>query len=295
MVAVVAYLTAHAGRPADPGHPGGRARRPPRPSRPSCAASACVLAASAMGLVRGIVGFLTFLLLFDLRDDPTWHMGAVLALTGVGALVGSAVAPALRRSFSEERMLMMVLGVAVAGGRHRRLAGRAGGQHAPGRHRRGGVHRRTPGVRLARAARRARCQPRPLVRRVRAPVPAGLGGRRDDPRADLRSRSTVGFLFIAGVAGFALFSYVAGQRAAHRAHVDRPPAGPGHHPRREPSPRRAATRELGDPADCDPTLVRPARPRTPTGSGGGPHRDPPRPSGDPAAVADSSERAEGAR
>ena len=37
------------------------------------------LAASAMGLVRGIVGFLTFLLLFDLRDEPTWQLGVVLA------------------------------------------------------------------------------------------------------------------------------------------------------------------------------------------------------------------------
>jgi hypothetical protein len=73
------------------------------------------LAASAMGVVRGIVGFLTFLLLFDLRDDPTWHLGAVLLLTGAGALGGSAVAPALRRSFTEERMLMLALGVGVAG------------------------------------------------------------------------------------------------------------------------------------------------------------------------------------
>jgi hypothetical protein len=56
------------------------------------------LAASAMGLVRGIVGFLTFLVLFDLRDEPTWQIGAVLVLSGAGALVGSAVAPSLRRN-----------------------------------------------------------------------------------------------------------------------------------------------------------------------------------------------------
>ena len=62
-----------------------------------------------MGLVRGIVGFLTFLLLFDLRDDPTWQMALVLVLTGGGALVGSVVAPALRRGFVEERMLMLAL------------------------------------------------------------------------------------------------------------------------------------------------------------------------------------------
>ena len=67
------------------------------------------LAASAMGLVRGIVGFLTFLLLFDLRDDPTWQIGVVLVLSGAGALVGSALAPSLRRGLAEERMLMLAL------------------------------------------------------------------------------------------------------------------------------------------------------------------------------------------
>jgi len=65
----------------------------------------------------------------------------------------------------------------------------------------------------------------------------------------------VGFLFIAGTAAFALFSYLAGQRAAHRAHVDRPPAGPGITPD-ESEPAEAATRELG--AEADRTLIRPA-------------------------------------
>ena len=65
----------------------------------------------------------------------------------------------------------------------------------------------------------------------------------------------VGFLFIAGTAGFALFSYLAGQRAAHRAHLDRPPSGPGITPD-ESDPGDAATRELGAP--IDPTWVRPA-------------------------------------
>ena len=69
-----------------------------------------------MGLVRGIVGFLTFLLLFELRDGDTWKLGAVLLLTGAGALLGSAVAPALRRSFPEERMLTTLLAAAVVGG-----------------------------------------------------------------------------------------------------------------------------------------------------------------------------------
>ena len=74
------------------------------------------LAASAMGLIRGIVGFMTFLILFAMRDDPTWHLGVVLVLTGAGSLIGSVVAPVLRRSFPEERMLIASLGATVVVG-----------------------------------------------------------------------------------------------------------------------------------------------------------------------------------
>ena len=78
-----------------------------------------VLAASAMGLLRGIVGFLTFLVAFALRtsDAPTYQFGLVVAASGIGALLGSLVAPALRRNgTAEERILQIVLGgTAVAG------------------------------------------------------------------------------------------------------------------------------------------------------------------------------------
>lgn len=80
-----------------------------------------LLAASAMALLRGIVGFLTFLLAFALRTDgsPTWHFGVVLALSAVGSLTGAALAPALRRQTSEERiisgLLVVVAVLAVAG------------------------------------------------------------------------------------------------------------------------------------------------------------------------------------
>ena len=80
-----------------------------------------------MGLVRGIVGFLTFLLLFDLRDEPTWQIGVVLVLSGAGALVGSAAAPSVRRAVPEERMLMLALSVAVAGGLAAAWVGGLGG------------------------------------------------------------------------------------------------------------------------------------------------------------------------
>lgn len=74
-----------------------------------------LLAASAMALLRGIVGFLTFLLAFSLRTDgsPTWHFGVVLALSAVGSLTGAALAPALRRQTTEERIISGLL-VAVA-------------------------------------------------------------------------------------------------------------------------------------------------------------------------------------
>ena len=74
-----------------------------------------------MALLRGIVGFLTFLLAFSLRTDgsPTWHFGVVLALSAVGSLTGAALAPALRRQASEERIisgLLVVVAVAAVVG-----------------------------------------------------------------------------------------------------------------------------------------------------------------------------------
>jgi MFS family permease len=76
-----------------------------------------LLAASAMAVLRAGVGFLAFLLAFWLRDDhaPTWTFGAALAVSAVGALAGAAIAPALRRSFREERILLGCLGSVVAG------------------------------------------------------------------------------------------------------------------------------------------------------------------------------------
>ena len=98
------------------------------------------LAGSAMGVMRGIVGFLSFLLAFELRGGtkgldlhaegsaggaaaalareanivgnpgaPKWHFGAVLIVAGVGGLVGSRLAPALRTRWLEERILQGAL------------------------------------------------------------------------------------------------------------------------------------------------------------------------------------------
>ncbi len=108
-----------------------------------------VLSASAMGVLRGIVGFLMFLIAFDLRgggDDgpipvglalgravrveagfdaagtgstlaaPDWHFGVVVALSVVGGLLGAAAAPMLRQRFTEERMLQAALATTVVAG-----------------------------------------------------------------------------------------------------------------------------------------------------------------------------------
>ena len=182
------------------------------------------LAASAMGLVRGMVGFLTFLLLFDLREDPTWHMGAVLVLTGAGALAGSSLAPLVRRSLPEERMVMGALATAVAGGL---LATWVGGL----------VGSMVLAALMAVVATTARLAFDSLVQRDAPDANRG----RSFASFELRFQVVwvvgavipvlitipqgAGFLLIAGVAGFALFSYTAGQAAAQRTH-HAPPAAP---------------------------------------------------------------------
>lgn len=77
-----------------------------------------LLAATAMGLFRGIVGFLTFLLAFGLRTEnyPAWQFGLVIAISAGGAMVGAGIAPELRKMISEERIISVLLvTVAVSG------------------------------------------------------------------------------------------------------------------------------------------------------------------------------------
>jgi hypothetical protein len=65
------------------------------------------MAATAMGVLRAIVGFLTFLVAFTFRheDAPAWWFGMVLATSMVGSFLGAWVAPGLRRRVAEERIL----------------------------------------------------------------------------------------------------------------------------------------------------------------------------------------------
>ena len=103
-----------------------------------------LLAAYATAILRGVVGFVTFLLAFEFRGGkegldistlgsaaggltatargidisgdpaaPAWHFGVVLLLAGIGALIGARLAPNLRERVAEERMLQTVLALSL--------------------------------------------------------------------------------------------------------------------------------------------------------------------------------------
>ena len=105
-----------------------------------------LLAAYATAILRGVVGFVTFLLAFEFRGGkegldistlgsaaggltatargidisgdpaaPAWHFGVVLLLAGIGALIGARLAPNLRERVAEERMLQTVLAIVGVG------------------------------------------------------------------------------------------------------------------------------------------------------------------------------------
>lgn len=76
------------------------------------------VAAVAIGGVRATVGFLTFLIAFGLRrgDAPAWMFGLALAASMGGTMLGAALAPVLRRSFPEERLLAGCLALMSVGG-----------------------------------------------------------------------------------------------------------------------------------------------------------------------------------
>lgn len=105
-----------------------------------------LLAATSMMIVRGIVGFVTMLLMFELRGGkdgldvstegaalggaagahpdydsivgdpraPVWHFGVVAVAAVTGTLCGARFAPALRQRVSEERMLAGALLAIIA-------------------------------------------------------------------------------------------------------------------------------------------------------------------------------------
>lgn len=75
------------------------------------------LAARSMSLVRGVVGFLAFLLAFHFKeDDNPFGLGLALVCAQGGFLIGAALAPRARRVLSEERMFSMAIAVMAGAG-----------------------------------------------------------------------------------------------------------------------------------------------------------------------------------
>lgn len=75
------------------------------------------LAATSMAVLRGGVGFVTFLVAFTFRRDdaPSWWFGIVLATSMAGTLLGAAAAPRLRERLKEESILTGCLLLVAAG------------------------------------------------------------------------------------------------------------------------------------------------------------------------------------
>ena len=73
---------------------------------------------TAMSLIRGMVGFLAFMLAFDFKNAgaPLWQLGFVAATAQLGFFSGSLIVPRLRQVTSEERILVSSLFViSIAG------------------------------------------------------------------------------------------------------------------------------------------------------------------------------------
>ena len=70
-------------------------------------ARSIVTAGTAMGLLRGVVGFFTFFAAFALKrsHEPAWVFGVVLIASAVGNGLGTIIAPFVRKKLREEWML----------------------------------------------------------------------------------------------------------------------------------------------------------------------------------------------
>jgi MFS family permease len=70
-------------------------------------ARSIVTAGTAMGLLRGVVGFFTFFAAFALKrsHEPAWAFGLVLVASALGNFIGTVIAPILRHKVREEWML----------------------------------------------------------------------------------------------------------------------------------------------------------------------------------------------
>lgn len=180
-----------------------------------------VLAASAMGLLRSAVGFLTFLVAFGFRRDhaPSWWFGVVLAASMAGSLAGAWLAPILRRSVREEHMLAGALGgVAVVA-----LIAARGGNPRP--------WAAVVAAALGIGASAGKLAFDSIVQRDAHDAVRGRWFARFETRFQLSwvigsfvpvvipIPLSAGFVVIAAVGGFAAVSYLGGLRAGHAREV----------------------------------------------------------------------------
>lgn len=86
-------------------------------------------ASVAMSLIRGMVGFLSFMLAFEFKNAsaPLWQLGLVAATAQFGFFVGSLIVPRLRRVITEERILVGSLIVTSVAGLVTAFIGGLGG------------------------------------------------------------------------------------------------------------------------------------------------------------------------
>jgi hypothetical protein len=212
-------------------------------------APSIVFAGTAMAIMRGCVGFLTFQLAFILKGagQKAWFFGVVLAASAVGGFIGVVVTPVLRRRLKEETILagalvvpaIVALFAARDGGRVGSIAiafivavGASSGRIAFDSllQRDGPEHLR--GRAFARFETRFQ-----LAWCAGALIPVAL--------LDVLTRRS-GFFLLALVLGFAGLSYVGGLRARHQwgPHAS-PPHRDDDHPQDHPP--------LGDPRENPPS------------------------------------------
>ncbi len=72
---------------------------------------------TANSVLRGLAGFLTFMIAFGLRraNAPLWWYGAVLSASGIGALIGLGLIPRLRRRATEQQIILASMVLVTVG------------------------------------------------------------------------------------------------------------------------------------------------------------------------------------
>jgi hypothetical protein len=219
--------------------------------RQELATPSIVFSGTAMAVMRGCVGFLTFQLAFILKGSgqPAWFFGVVLVTSAVGGFLGVIVTPVFRRRLKEETILAgALIGPAVVALFAARDGGRVGSMAiafaiafgaATGRiafdsllQRDGPEHLR--GRAFARFETRFQ-----LAWCGGALIPVAL--------LDVLTRRS-GFFLLALVLGFAGLSYVGGLRARHLwgPHPHPAPELPPAAPEPEDPPTRPVRRDPGN-------------------------------------------------